>query len=93
MTTRREAELETENRMLREQVTDLKAVIEQISRPGVHYPYVYYPSNWAAGYPWYNTWYGNIQAGGGGAVATPLSSAAGASGTLTMNVPSPGNFS
>lgn len=49
MTAKREAELETENRMLREQVADLKAVIEQISRPP-QVPYYWpYTTGWASG--------------------------------------------
>jgi hypothetical protein len=33
MTAKREAELETENRMLREQVASLERIVEQVSRP------------------------------------------------------------
>jgi len=46
MTAKREAELETENRMLREQVADLKAVIEQVTRPPAVPWHWWVPATW-----------------------------------------------
>lgn len=49
MTAKREAELETENRMLREQVASLEKIVEQVSRPAACVHGIY----WTAAQPWY----------------------------------------
>lgn len=78
MTDKREAELETENRMLREQVASLEKIIEQISRPAVTTQWWTTPG--AAGYPYYGQYWITS-----GAVAAPGTTAMAPSGTVTMN--------
>lgn len=53
MTAKREAELETENRVLREQVASLERIVEQVSRPAVALESV--PG--AAACPWWGQQY------------------------------------
>lgn len=81
MTAKREAELETENRMLREQVASLEKIIEQATRLAVQWNTV--PG--CAGYPWWIQWYqpatwssGNLNDG-----------TAGGTSTVPLNTPSP----
>lgn len=79
MTAKRETELETENRMLREQVASLEKIIEQMSRPGHVTQWTTTPA--AGGYPWYYTgtqWYANVPAVSNGTMTFPSS-------TITMN--------
>lgn len=81
MTTRREAELETENRMLREQVASLEKIIEQATRPAVQWSTV--PG--CAGYPWWIQWYQPVTwSSGANAMDYTVDG-----GTLTVNTPSP----
>ncbi len=81
MTTRRETELETENRMLREQVASLEKIIEQAARPAVQWNTV--PG--CAGYPWWIQWYQPaIWSSGANAMADTMGGS-----TLTVNAPSP----
>lgn len=55
MTAKREAELETENRMLREQVASLERIIEGMQHPAYQ---VTVPVPGCAPYPWYlQYWY------------------------------------
>lgn len=76
MTAKREAELETENRMLREQVASLEKIIEQATRPAVQWSTV--PG--CAGYPWWIQWYQPVTMNDG---------AAGGISTIPMSTPSP----
>jgi hypothetical protein len=77
MTEKREAELETENRMLREQVASLEKIIEQISRPAVITQWQTIPG--AAAWPYYGqTWYSPTITAVPGTAVQPTS-------TVTMN--------
>lgn len=85
MTTRREAELETENRMLRAQVASLEKIIEQATRP----PLQWHSVPGAAGYPWWVTYYTPVTWSSGNLNVNDAGAALGGGGTVTMNTPSP----
>jgi hypothetical protein len=72
MTDKREAELETENRMLRDQVASLEKIIEQISRPAVTTQWTTTPG--AAAWPYYGQqWWSSAVAAAPGTAVQPAS--------------------
>lgn len=84
MTAKREAELETENRMLREQVASLEKIIERM-QPVIRLDHYVAPG--CAGYP-YTYWYPLTWNVSSEVPVTPFSLTE-ASGTVTANAPSP----